>query len=68
MFTIVFDKTPKLIFVSRDGTGCGKVYINGERISGIQEVKIESKTNDATIHEIKFATAACGKKEVTRLE
>lgn len=39
-----FDKIPTLIYVQEEKTGIGKLYLNGKRLTGLQEVEIRAET------------------------
>ena len=54
--TIRLDKMPEFLYVNENSTGCGQVYLEGERIKGVQRVKIESETNRLEItNELKYS-------------
>ncbi len=42
---VIFDEAPAFLYINENGNGCGQVYIDGERLKGLQRVKIESETN-----------------------
>ena len=62
-FIIEFDKPPKLLFVSEDGSGYSgkdKIYIDGKELKGCRSVVIRSYFGEPTIHEVEFVTAVAG--------
>jgi len=48
MFELKFDETPTLIYVQKVSRGIGELYLNGKRLTGLQEIEIkaESKTDE----------------------
>ena len=42
--TIAFDKVPRFLYFNENGEGCGSVFLDGQRIKGIQKVKVNSRT------------------------
>ena len=44
--TINFDKVPKLLYFNEESCGCGAVFLNGQRIKGLMELKVHSETAD----------------------
>jgi len=55
------DTPPKLVFVSQDGRQHSELYIDGERVNGIRDVRITHNLDDAVIHEVEYLTAFSGK-------
>ena len=62
-FTLIFDKAPKIMFISDDGKPFNsKLLIDGEEIKGIRQLTIRSDAEDGIVtHEIECITALCGK-------
>lgn len=42
-----FDEAPKLLYFSKNGTGCGELYIDGESVTGIRKIQITAYTREA---------------------
>ena len=53
--TITFDKVPDFIYINDNGTGSGRVYVDGNRLKGIQRAKFESETNGEKIKPLKYS-------------
>ena len=44
-FELKFDITPTLIYIQKDKTGIGELFLNGKRVKGLQEITIEAAAN-----------------------
>lgn len=63
-FVLEFDEPPKLIFVSEKGhpRKGDALYIDGKRVNGIKAVRIYSRVDEVTTHEVDFVTAMAGER------
>ena len=46
----VLEFTPAIIYTQDKPHGIGKLYINGERVRGLIDVKLEAHTRDGNVH------------------
>ena len=53
-FSIHLDKAPKLLYFNENGTGCGAVFLNGQRIKLLQTVDIHAQANDGKPHLLSY--------------
>jgi len=42
MFELKFDEAPALVYVQKSNIGIGELYLNGKRLSGLQEIEIKA--------------------------
>lgn len=50
----IIDGIPAILYINGEGNGVGKLYHNGKKIEGLQEVNLNAKTNDFVKHDIKL--------------
>lgn len=52
--TINFDKVPNFLYYNEDDIGSGNVFIKGNQIKRLQNVKINAETNSGKIHPLEY--------------
>jgi hypothetical protein len=50
MFELKFDEAPTLIYIQKANRGIGELYMNGKRLTGLQEIEIKAQSNDEKIY------------------
>jgi hypothetical protein len=43
-FELKLDKTPILVYIQKETHGMGELYLNGKRLTGLQEIEIKAET------------------------